>query len=293
MAKRRHGTLASSAERTCLDAVGLNLSDYKMGTFFPVPGAVVGNDFAGIVAAIAEGTDTNLRSGDLVYRGSNGSNPDYPENGAFATYVRAPAAYTKRLGPSTAWPALNVEQGATFTTAIATATLALWSDDALALAPYTPENPAPAPGKPVLVYGGSTASGTIIIQLLLLSGFDPIVTCSPRNFALVRSVGASAVFDYTNPDAPAAIKRHTQGRLKHAVDCIADGQSVETCFAAIARYGGTHVSLELVPDEMLVRRAVRSAFVMAYEMGGRASVFLGAMESSQIRPRRAWESPAL
>lgn len=250
-------------------AVGLNPSDYKMGAFFPVPGAVVGNDFAGIVVAVAEGTDTDLRAGDLVYGGSNGSNPDYPENGAFATYVCAPAAYTKRLGPSAARPTLTLEQGATLTTAIATATLALWSQDTLALMPYTPDNPYPAPGKPVLVYGGSTSSGAIIIQLLRLSGFDPIATCSPRNFALVRGAGASAVFDYTDPETPAAIKRHTKGKLKHVVDCISDAQSVETCYEAIARYGGAYVSLELVPDEMLARRrAVRPAFIMANEIGG-------------------------
>lgn len=268
-------------------AVGLNPSDYKMGTFCPVPGAVVGNDFAGVVVAVADATDTDtdtdLRPGDLVYGGSNGSNPDDPELGAFTTYVRAPAAFTKRLGPSASpssssssataavasQTALSIEQGATLTTAIATATLALWADDALALFPFTPLAPAPAPAKPVLVYGGSTASGTILIQLLRLSGFDPIATCSPRNFALVRDAGASAVFDYADPTTPAAIRQHTQGRLKHVVDCIADAQSVEVCFAAMARYGGTYVSLELVPDEMLARRrAVRPALVMAYEIGG-------------------------
>lgn len=46
----------------------------------------------------------------------------------------------------------------------------------------------------MLVYGGSTATGTIATQLLELSGYDPIATCSPRNFDLVRSRGASAVF---------------------------------------------------------------------------------------------------
>ena len=76
------------------------------------------------------------------------------------------------------------------------------------------------------MYGGSTATGTIAIQLLRLSGLDPIRTCSSHNFALVRSRGAGTVFDYSDPDTPAAIKKHTGGQLKHDLDCISDAQSV-------------------------------------------------------------------
>ena len=107
------------------------------------------------------------------------------------------------------------------------------------------------------------------IQLLRLSGLDPIATCSPHNFALVRSRGAGAVFDYADADTPAAIKRHTGGRLKHVLDCISDSQSVEACFAAMARVGGRYASLELVPDELLAkRRAVHARLVMAFEILG-------------------------
>lgn len=206
--------------------------------------------------------------GDTV-AGSHGSNPGNPENGAFATYIRAPAPLTMRLAPTAK---LAPEQAATLATALATAlatcTLALWSADALALLPSTPER-AGSKALSVLVYGGSTATGTIAIQLLRLSGLDPITTCSPHNFALVRSRGAGAVFDYSDPHTPAAIRKHTGGRLKHVLDCISDAQSVEACWAAMARVGGRYASLELVPDEMLAkRRAVRARLVMAFEILG-------------------------
>ena len=248
-------------------AVTLDPSDYKMGAAFPTPGAVIGSNFAGTVVAIASDTDTDLVPGDTVAGGSHGSNPGNLENGSFATYIRAPASLTMRLTPAAD---LAPEQAATLATALATCTLALWSTDALALLPSTPERPSEKP-LPVLVYGGSTATGTIAIQLLRLSGLDPITTCSPHNFALVRSRGAGAMFDYSDPDTPAKIKKHTGGQLKHVLDCISDVQSVEACFGAMARVGGRYVSLELVPDEILGRRrAVRARLVMAFEILGEA-----------------------
>ena len=250
-----------------VSAVALDPSDYKMGDAFPTPGAVIGSNFAGTVVAIASDTGADIMPGNTVAGGSHGSNPGSPENGAFATYIRAPAPLIMRI---TETARLTPEQAATLATALATCTLAFWSADALGLLPSTPEEPCENP-LPVLVYGGSTATGTIAIQLLRLSGMDPITTCSPHNFTLVRSRGAGAVFDYADPDTPAAIKKYTGGQLKHVLDCISDAQSVEACFGALARVGGRYVSLELVPDEMLAkRRAVRSRLVMAFEILGEA-----------------------
>ena len=93
-----------------------------MGAAFPTPGAVIGSNFAGTVIAVASGTDTDLRPGDIVGGGSHGSNPGNPENGAFATYIRAPAPLTMRFTPTAK---LVSEQAATLATALATCTLAL------------------------------------------------------------------------------------------------------------------------------------------------------------------------
>jgi NADPH:quinone reductase-like Zn-dependent oxidoreductase len=54
----------------------------------------------------------------------------------------------------------------------------------------------PLPGKPsskktsILVYGGSTATGSLAIQFAKLSGLQVIATCSPHNFEYIKSLGA-------------------------------------------------------------------------------------------------------
>ncbi|KAI9157870.1 Trans-enoyl reductase RAP2 [Paramyrothecium foliicola] len=251
----------------CL-AVALNPTDYKMRKAFPKEGAIIGNDFAGIIAAVAEGTDTDLVPGDMVGGISWGSQPAAPEDGAFASFVLAPAPLLFRLDPVAG---IRTEEGASFGTALATCALAFWDSTALGLV-GTPERPVDSPLS-VLVYGGSTATGTIAIQL---SGFDPIAVCSPRNFDLVRSYGATAVFDYSDPDVSMAIKDHTGGKLKYALDCISDNQSVETCYGALARFGGRYASLEHVPDELLAkRRAVNPTFVLAFEIMGEGVTLSG------------------
>lgn len=165
---------------------------------------------------------------------------------------------------------MPIEQAASFPVGLITSLLSLWDPSALALKanpdqPIVSEKPTP-----VLVYGGSTATGTLAIQLLRLSGYNPIATCSPRNFELVRSYGASAVFDYVRPNVAEEIKKHTNGALQYAYDCIADLDSVTHCYAALGRVGGRYVSLELVPEELRTRRAVHAEFVLAYEAFGEA-----------------------
>lgn len=251
----------------------VNPSDYKMGATFPTEGAVVGMDFAGTIASIHPDTRTDLRIGDRVCGGVHGSNPSDPHNGAFAQYVRTRPELLLRVPYH-----LSMEQTATLGTGIMTNILALWDPLALGLQ-ASPEHPAEKP-LPVLVYGASTATGSLAIQMLRLSGLQPIVTCSPRNFALVQERGAGGKVDYMQPDAVEEVKGLTGGKLKHAYDCIVDTVSVSHCYKAIGRTGGRYVALEMVPDELRVRRAVRAKVVLGYEAFGRDVALSKGYESS-------------
>lgn len=47
----------------------------------------------------------------------------------------------------------------------------------------------------VLIWGGSSSVGMYAIQLAKLSGYTVISTASPINFELLKSLGATEVFD--------------------------------------------------------------------------------------------------
>ncbi|KAI1457559.1 zinc-binding dehydrogenase [Annulohypoxylon moriforme] len=245
-------------------AVSLNPSDNKMGAAFPCPGAVIGMDFAGRIVDIAPAGDeetpsSNLRIGDMVCGVVHGSNPGDPTTGSFAEYIRAPADLVLRVPEN-----FPLEQAVAFGTPLLTNCVALWSSLAITA---LPESPLAKPA-PVLVYGGSTTCGTMAIQLLKFIGYDPVATCSSRNFDLVKSYGASAVFDYTSTDLGSTIKAHTGGRLRHALDCIADQASTTCCYASLGRPGGRYAYLEASPKEWKTREAVKADFALAYEAFG-------------------------
>ncbi|ROW15258.1 hypothetical protein VPNG_03105 [Cytospora leucostoma] len=260
-------------------AVALQPADNKIRKKFPSKDAVIGNDFAGRVVCIHPNvaSDTQLRPGDMVCGVVHGSNldPDKTErnNGAFAEYIRAPLEFILRLSGGSK---MSPTQAATLGTALATISLSFWADPyALNLAP-TPDAPA-TQSFPVLVYGGSTSVGTMASQLLRLSGLMPVVACSPRKFDLVRRYGSTENFDYARPGGVATgelFRKHTFGRLRHALDCAVDAESVACCYAAIGRVGGRYVSLESCPENLRTRRSVRAQFVMGLEAFGK-EVLLG------------------
>ncbi|KAI0112013.1 putative zinc-binding dehydrogenase family oxidoreductase [Nemania sp. FL0031] len=252
-------------------ALALNPIDYKTGAAFPAPGSVVGMDFAGTIVDVHPDTQTRFAVGNPVCGLVYGSNPSAPDDGAFAEYVRVHADFLLRV-PSSLDPNADhqMASAASLGVALVTSALAIWGPNGLGLT-ATPDSPAAEPKEnaqgqrpaktPVLVFGGSTACGTIAIQLLRHSNLDPIAVCSPHNFDLVKMRGASAVFDRTSPAAEvaAAIKSRTSRQLRHVLDCIGDADSVAICYDAMSRVGGRYVALNRVSESLLGRRRVVDA----------------------------------
>ncbi|KAM7193006.1 NADP-dependent alcohol dehydrogenase 7 [Rhypophila sp. PSN 637] len=226
--------------------VALNPCDYKMPSAFPTPGAIIGNDFVGTVAAIHHSSQSTVRKrlplGTTVCGLIHGSNPGVPSNGAFATYIRASASLVLRVPDS--W---KPSDAATLGSGLTTAFVALFAQGpgaGLSL-PISPDNSGATPLPPdVLVYGASTSTGTMAIQLLKLSGARVIAVCSPHNFKLVKGYGADIVLNYADPEMPSRIRQATNGELEYALNIIADTESVRSCQVAISRYGGILTVLE-------------------------------------------------
>ena len=70
----------------------------------------------------------------------------------------------------------------------------------------------------------SAAVGQSAIRLAAHAGYKIVTTASPRNFDLVKSLGASAVFDYHAADVVAQIKAVTGNSVKKALDAAGSGK---------------------------------------------------------------------
>ncbi|KAF2193880.1 zinc binding enoyl reductase [Zopfia rhizophila CBS 207.26] len=260
-------------------AVSINPCDWKMPSKFPTEGARIGCDFTGTVIAIGphvkDRWNGSLALGDRVCGGVHGSNPIDLESSSFVQFIAADANnLLLRLPEHVSW-----EAGAVLGAA-SVSTLSIVFDTALKLT-GTPEKPL-VTEKPfyVLVYGASTNTGTMALQLLKLSGYTPIATCSPHNFPLVRKFGAAAAFDYRSPTCADDIRSFTGRTLSHVLDVITDARSQMLCGNVFGRGGGMYAVLELPDPESPVakRRTVKTEFVVGLAAIGKEVALSGGYE---------------
>lgn len=168
-------------------------------------GALIGNDFAGTVVALGPGV-TRYSVGDRIAGIAPGNINQSPDGGAFAEFVLGDVGLSFRIPD-----AMGFEDAATLGTAITTIGQSLYQSLQL---PW-PATPAPAEeAGAVLVYGGSSAMGTLAVQYAKLSGCKVISTASPANFALVKAMGADEVFDYVSTRSLPPPLGHTAHRMQ-------------------------------------------------------------------------------
>ncbi|KAL9043947.1 MAG: hypothetical protein Q9214_002883 [Letrouitia sp. 1 TL-2023] len=258
-------------------AVALNPCDWKMPTNFPCPGAVDGSDFSGTVVGLGPDLARDINVGDRVAGAVHASNPLNPSSGAFADYLAAYADQLWKMPDSMAW-----EDAAAIGWCVV-GTIGLAMIRSLKL-PGSPEQPVEKPVY-VLVYGGSTASGTMAIQMLRLSGFRVITTCSSKHFGLMTSYGAEKAFDYNSPSCAEEIRSYTKNTLQYVIDIIAEVKTIRLCYAAIGRAGGRYVGFELIPEELVrdMRKTVKPDWVLGITMSGN-EIAIGGGYGSQPNP---------
>ena len=156
---------------------------------------------------------------------------------------------------------IPIEQAATLGVGITTVAQGLYQNLGLPLPPAKVQN------QPwILIYGGSTATGTIAIQYAKLSGLKVVTTASPRNFALLKDLGADLVFDYNEPDVGAKIRAATNDDLKLVFDTFSEGPSPGISAAAISSKGGKHAAI--LKREKFPRDDVASSWTLAYTAFG-------------------------
>ncbi len=86
------------------------------------------------------------------------------------------------------------------------------------------------PGQAVMVYGASGSVGTYAVQLARHDGAEVTGVCSTGNVALVRSLGAGRVIDYTREDA------------------FGDGEPYDVIFDAVGKISRAACRQALAPE---------------------------------------------
>ncbi len=146
----------------------------RLSMGFPNPKEhILGWDMAGQVVEVGSAV-TEFKPGDEVYTACSGS---------FAEYVRV-AADRLALKPTN----LTFEEAAAVPTAALTALIGLRDAGKVQA------------GQKVLIHGASGGVGTFAVQIAKALGAEVAGVCSTRNVELVRSLGATEVFDYTQTD---------------------------------------------------------------------------------------------
>ena len=140
-------------------AVALNPTDWKHIAGLNEPGLLSGCDFAGTVEKTGSGYSKQWKEGDRISGMAHGGNKLQKEDGAFAEHIVAKADVAWRMPQS-----MSFEEGATLGVGILTVGQGLFQ----ALKLDLPSDGAKKKDEYVLIYGGSTATGALGLQLLKL-----------------------------------------------------------------------------------------------------------------------------
>ncbi|THH06161.1 hypothetical protein EW146_g9700 [Bondarzewia mesenterica] len=255
-------------------AAAQNPTDWKTADRGKKIGAIVGCDFVGTVVEIGSNVPAGVRSvGERVAGFVQGAL--YP-NGSFSEYLTAPAQVVVHVPDS--W---SDEDAAQLGIAPFTAAQTLWSSQVNFPTPLAPSSTSPP--TPLLVSAGSSSVGQYVIQFAKLSGFRVLAFASPKNFDLVRSLGADEVFNYKDPEASKKVRDATQGQLKFAVDTFCEKQTPKQVADALSDEGG--VVSAILPYQS-VRENIKVVNSIAYTLLGKNLNFPMKFTATELETAR-------
>lgn len=245
-------------------SVALNPTDWKHVNYLQgaSPFSIVGCDYAGTVVAVGDAVTKKFGVGEGVYGCAHGGNENESYDGVFAEYAVVKGDVAMRV-PSPTNASLSMEDLSTIGLGSITVGQGLFQPDK-GLGLSWPED-GKGDGEWLLIYGGSTATGTLGIQFAKLAGYKVITTCSPRNNDLVRSRGADEVFDYKDPECGAKIRKLTENKLRYAWDTVGEGEVI--CDGALSSDSAI-CRFSSILDNELPRKEVKGSFTLMYTMFG-------------------------
>jgi len=218
-------------------AVAVNPADYgkqKLGdlmlSWIKYP-FILGSDLAGEVVEVGEGV-TRFKPGDRVVAFAVGADKRRNRSceGAFQEYSVIRSNLTSVIPKH-----VSFEKACVLPLAIGTASCGLFMKDFLGL--QHPSLNSKPTGETLLVWGGSTSVGMNAIQLAVAAGYEVISTSSRHNFDLLKTLGASHVFDYNSRTVGKDIITLLKGKKSAGAIALGNG-SLEACLEIISASNG-------------------------------------------------------
>jgi hypothetical protein len=181
---------------------------------------------------------------------------------AYQTYTIVPAQAATPLPGN-----VTFEAASAVPLALSTAACGLYQKEMLNLP--LPTNDPKSIGKALLVWGGSSAVGATTIQLAKASGLEVVATASPRNFEMVKDLGASDVLDYSSSSIVNDLVSWLKGKnvagaydgeaqklfyWNLLTDCsaISEGGTGEKVAEVLSQVGGGFIACALYPPEKML-----------------------------------------
>jgi len=202
---------------------------------------IFGSDVSGTVMQVGN-TVTRFSPGDRVMGQAHSVDKKINKAayGAFQSYIVLLERNTAPIPDS-----MPFETAAVMPLTLATASAGLFEKDQLGLEyPHLDKKPT---GRTVLIWGGSTSVGCNAIQLAVAAGYEVITTASPKNFALMKSLGASEVFDYKDITTPSKITKAMEGRISAGAIAIGENSAFRCLDILGSCKGDKHIAMATFP----------------------------------------------
>lgn len=311
-------------------AVAVNPVDWKIqasGGFGLEYPAILGEDVAGEVVEVGAGvmaaTGVDLKPGDRVIAHALGIGTGNPQYGGFQLYPRLKAVTVAKIPDD-----IPFRSAVVLPLSISTAAAGLYLKANLGLkfpdnddldttkneqqrAVTSNRNEAQQSHPPqdglhkktpdtLLLWGGSSSVGSSVTQLAVASGYRVIATASPSNYNYVKSLGASLVLDYRNPDIESilisVLRSEDAGKLVGAYDAIGSDATARASARIVHALGGGRVTSVVsapadddVPSDVEITR-IGSGNIVSQEDGLVANKIWGewvpkALATGALRPK--------
>ncbi|KAI5963685.1 uncharacterized protein KGF55_002565 [Candida pseudojiufengensis] len=221
--------------------------DYKIGQ----KGDILGSDVSGIVEQVGSNIK-NFKKGDFVSSFICGNVSK--TNGAFAEYVAASPNATIKYNhltndskESKSGPINTFDGAASVTLGLVTV--------GITYSYYFDLGKNKKDGDFILIWGGSTATGILAIQLAkLIYNLKIITTASPKNHEFLKNLGADYTFDYNDPEVVNKIRETSQNKLHFAFDTIAQQDTFQKVYDSTSTTtGDIHIDSLLLLDDKSIK----------------------------------------